>query len=88
MKVYGYRVGLDECEAILKKRYESDFACTGTDERLAIYHTNDVDDIEIRKFMSEKTGIQISAFYSERIDFIPRNENGKINYGELLKRKV
>jgi len=38
--------------------------------------------------MSEKTGIQISAFYSERIDFIPRNENGKINYGELLKRKV
>ena len=88
LKVYGYRVGLDECETILKNRYESDFACTGTDERLAIYHTNDVEDIEIRKFMSEKTGIQISAFYSERIDFIPRNENGKINYGELLKRKV
>lgn len=85
LKLFGYRVGLDECENLLKMNYNSEFACAGTDNQLVVYHTADISDKDIKLFLSKKTGIQISAFASEKIDAIPRNENGKIKYAELHK---
>ena len=41
LKIFGNRVGLDECEQILQKVYaetDSEFACVGTDDHLRVYH--------------------------------------------------
>lgn len=83
LKLYGYRVGLDECERLIKEKYNIECACTGNDEQMKIYVTVSGKEQEIRKFIAEKTKIQINAFAVYYIDAIPRNDVGKVLYKEL-----
>lgn len=84
LKLYGNRVNLDEAEALLKARYtESDCACTGNDDKMYLFITDEHIKEEVKKYMSEKTGLNQSAFHVTVIDQIPKNEAGKTLYSRL-----
>ncbi len=84
LKIFGNRVNLDECERMLKTEFsQAECACGGVDDKLCIYHTKGIDGKEMERFLSEKTGLHPSAFTSMLVEFIPKNEAGKVLYKEL-----
>ena len=84
LKLFGNRVNLDEVEQMLKgKGY--DCACTGQDDMLKVFVTSSDDNKQIKKFISNVTGINQAGFKVERINEIPRNDVGKTLYSDLNK---
>lgn len=82
-KIFGYRIGLDELEKILKDQFSLSFACTGDDHNVFIYIDQPVNAREVAGFLSEKLGLLISVFKVMHVSRIPRNSYGKILYKEL-----
>lgn len=83
VKIWGNRCNLDSIEQLLKPICP-DCACTGDDEKIQVYITDkSLSNESIRKFLSEKTHLNISAFVILYIDCIPRSLSGKILYNEL-----
>ena len=86
LKIYGNRVNLDETEQILKTRFEDyDFACAGKDDQLYVFVTSDIEQEQaaVKKYLSEKTGLNHKAFTIQFIEKIPKNEAGKTLYAKL-----
>lgn len=83
LKMYGYRVGLDECERLVRSQFHTECACVGTDARMKIYITRAECAGDVRKYLAQKLGLHISLFEVHAIQEIPKNEVGKIRYGEL-----
>ena len=84
LKIFGNRVNLDDLERMLRVAFPTaDFACGGVDDALWVYVVNGAEDKVYKEFLSEKTGLNQSAFHIKRLDAIPRNESGKIKYNEL-----
>lgn len=82
IKLFGNRVNLDETERLLKNLMP-DCACTGTDDKMVIYITEQNRIDEVKKYISTKTGINHSAFMVKHIDMIPKNTSGKTIYSKL-----
>ena len=82
IKLFGNRVNLDEAERLLKNT-TPDCACTGKDDLLTIYITDPDRKGEIRRYLSNKTGINSRAFRVRVIDEIPKNSSGKTIYSKL-----
>lgn len=85
LKLWGYRVGLDECENIIKAAFDGECACVGDDRCMRIYVTTEQDMDGIRRYIADKTGINSSAFQVLYIEALPRNEAGKVLYKKLEK---
>ncbi|WP_022765830.1 AMP-binding protein [Butyrivibrio sp. XPD2006] len=85
LKLNGHRVGLDECEQIIKGAFDVDCACTGTDKKLMCYVDEDSSIEEIRRHLSEVTGLNYMYFEVRCLDKIPRSSTGKILYSSLNK---
>ena len=84
LKVFGVRIGLDECEQILRKRYpDSDFACAGEDDLIRIYTSDREAALSSPEYLAEALNINFRAAEAVYIDEIPRNDSGKIKYSEL-----
>lgn len=83
LKMLGYRVSLDQCESLIRDRFDIDCACGGNDSRMQIYITRPELSEEVKKFISEKTGIYSSMFAVSPVCRIPRNQTGKILYRQL-----
>ena len=83
LKLFGMRVGLDECEQIIKGKFPIECACVGTDEKMVIYLTNEQYSQQVKDLLIEKTKLIASIFDVRTIDKIPRNEAGKILYNKL-----
>jgi long-chain acyl-CoA synthetase len=83
LKLYGYRIGLDECENMIKEAFDIECACVGNDECMDIFITERKQTNKIKDYISERLGINSSAFRVQYIDKIPRNEAGKILYNKL-----
>lgn len=83
LKLYGMRVGLDECEQIVKSRFSIECACVGTDVRMIVYITNSSLAEQVKGELVEKTGIVASAFEVRVIPEIPRSDVGKVLYNQL-----
>lgn len=83
LKLFGLRVSLDQCEKIIKDSLSIECACTGNDQLMVIYITNDSQKEKVKKLISEKTGLIPKSFVVKIIDTIPRFESGKINYKSL-----
>ena len=83
LKLFGLRVSLDQSEKIIKDSLNIECACTGDDNKMLIYITQDSMNEEVRRLISEKTGLLSKAFEVIKINSIPRFESGKINYKEL-----
>jgi acyl-coenzyme A synthetase/AMP-(fatty) acid ligase len=80
LKLYGIRIGLDELEQLIFKEFGVENICTGTDERMKIYVTDETVVTQVASFVIEKTGLYHQAFEVLFIPSIPRNDVGKIIY--------
>lgn len=85
LKMFGLRVGLDECERLVQARFNVECACTGTDKLMLIYVTDESILKDIPGFLRDKTGIKITAFKAIYIDKIPRSSSNKVSYKDLPK---
>lgn len=86
LKLCGYRVGLDECENIIKTAFDTECACVGNDECMDIYVTSEQEHEEIKRYISNKININSNVFRIHYIEKLPRNEAGKILYSVLDNR--
>ena len=83
LKLLSYRVSLDECEHLIQEEFNIECACTGTDQIMNIYITDQKKKNEIVEFISRKTKIFRSLFNVSIVDNIPRNDSGKIIYKDI-----
>jgi acyl-coenzyme A synthetase/AMP-(fatty) acid ligase len=82
IKIFGNRISLDEVENILFNN-EISAVCSGVDDKLLIYTTQENGLNDIRLLISSKIGIHQSAISVIFIHEFPRNESGKILYSKL-----
>ena len=83
LKLYGMRVGLDECEQIIANECQTDCACVGTDERMIVYITDATKQAQVKQTLVEKTHIVATSFEIRLLSEIPKNEAGKKLYSKL-----
>ena len=83
VKIWGNRCNLDSIEQLLKPICP-DCACIGDDEKIQVYITDKkLSEESVREYLSEKTHLNISAFFIYTIDKIPRSSSGKVLYYTL-----
>lgn len=80
LKLYGTRVSLDEMEGLIKDAFNTECVCTGSDEKMDVYVTNESIIEDVVKFAVTKTGLFHKAFEVSYIKEIRRNEAGKVIY--------
>ncbi len=86
LKLFGLRVSLAQSEKIISENFTGiECACTGDDNQMLIYITQEDLKDEVKKLISEKTGLMAKSFDVRVIDEVPRFESGKINYKALGK---
>lgn len=83
LKLFGMRVGLDECEQIVQTDCGIECACVGTDEKMIVYITNADKQNEVKDTLVQKTHIVATSFQIRVISEIPKNEAGKKLYSKL-----
>ena len=83
LKLFGMRVGLDECEQIVQTECNIECACVGTDEKMLVYITNANKQNDVKETLVQKTHIVATSFQIRVIDEIPKNEAGKKLYSKL-----
>jgi acyl-coenzyme A synthetase/AMP-(fatty) acid ligase len=83
LKLFGMRVGLDECEQIVQTDCGIECACVGTDEKMIVYITNTDKQSEVKDVLVQKTHIVATSFEIRVIADIPKNEAGKKLYSKL-----
>ena len=83
LKLFGMRVGLDECEQIIQTECGIECACVGTDEKMLVYITNADKQNEVKETLVQKTHIVATSFQIRVINEIPKNEAGKKLYSKL-----
>lgn len=88
LKLWGYRVGLDECENIIKRAFDVECACVGNDQCMQVYVNSRQDMDAVRRYIADKTGINSSAFRVHYIESLPRNEAGKVLYSALESKNI
>lgn len=88
LKIYGSRVNLDETERILREQFpDTECACTGRDDQMVVYITDERRTEEIKKFLAGITKLNIKAFKTRYIQEIPKSNAGKILYSALQERE-
>lgn len=84
LKLFGMRVGLDECESIIKGKFpELECACVGTDEKMLVYLTNENYKTQVKDELVNRLKLVASSFEVRIISEIPKNEAGKTLYAKL-----
>lgn len=84
VKVWGNRCNLDAVEQICKT-VTMNCACTGVDDKITIYVTEEGHNAAILEKLTAKTGFNMRAFEIRVIPDIPKNESGKVQYAELAR---
>lgn len=87
LKLFGMRIGLDECEQIIKAKFPIECACVGTDDKMAVYITDEKLISSVKEELVEKTKLVATAFEIKVIPAIPKNEAGKTLYSKLQEIK-
>ena len=83
LKLFGMRVGLDECEQIIATECQIENVCVGTDEKMIVYITDAAKTQAVKNVLIEKTHIVATSFEIRIIPEIPKNEAGKILFSKL-----
>jgi len=84
LKIFGNRVNLDETERLIKAAFpDAECACGGMDDRLYLFAEDETLLTDMKAFLSERTGIHPSAFYTRALPVLPKNAAGKTLYKEL-----
>lgn len=84
LKMLGYRVSLDQTEHLIKSQFGIEVACTGSDDHMLIFLTDEAQKDPVLSFVSEKTGFYRTLFEVRVIPEIPKNDTGKIMYKNLV----
>ncbi|MBR4200092.1 MAG: o-succinylbenzoate--CoA ligase, partial [Oscillospiraceae bacterium] len=74
---------LDQTERLIREEFGIETACTGSDDHMLVFITEESKKDAVMNFISEKTGFYRSLFEVRVIDMIPKNETGKIMYKNL-----
>ena len=84
VKIFGFRVNLDEIEQIL---LDSGYncACTGSEDTINIFIESKYNIGELKNSITKYTGLNMNAFKVHNIEMFPRNQFGKIQYIKLEK---
>lgn len=83
VKVYGNRIGLDELEQLISKKFGK-VVCVGIDDHVTIYSENkNVSGNDLISYVSDKMKINSIAFSFRHIQSFPYSETGKIIYKNL-----
>ena len=82
VKIWGNRCNLDATEQIVKS-ITTNCACAGVDDKITVFVTEEGLSEQIIGLLSEKTGLNSRAFEVCVIDFIPKNDSGKVQYAAL-----
>lgn len=84
LKLFGMRVGLDECERIVKGKFSGlECACVGTDEKMLVYLTDERYKDQVKEELVSRLKLVASSFEVRIINEIPKNEAGKVLYAKL-----
>lgn len=84
LKLFGMRVGLDECERIVKGKFGNlECACVGTDDKMLVYLTDERFKTQVKDELVARLKLVASSFEVRIIDEIPKNEAGKTLYAKL-----
>lgn len=84
LKLFGMRVGLDECERIIKGKFQGlECACVGTDEKMLVYLTDETYKDQVKEELVARLKLVASSFEVRIIPEIPKNEAGKTLYAKL-----
>lgn len=84
LKIFGNRINLDETERMIKAKFNDlDCACAGIDDNMYIFITNEKKSNDVKKFISDKTGLNQVAFKLKIVNEVPKNESGKTLYIKL-----
>lgn len=85
LKLYGNRIGLDECEQILRSHISCENACTGSDEKMIIYITDVKESSKALSVLLDAIKVPANVIEIRIVDSLPKNEAGKILYPKLNK---
>lgn len=86
LKIYGNRVNLDEIDQMVKAQFtQTDFVSAGVDDHMNLFITDGSVAEAVKEFVVAKTGLNPAAFKTIVINEIPKNDSGKILFGELKK---
>ena len=84
LKLFGMRVGLDECERIVKGKFPGlECACVGTDEKMLVYLTDARFKEAVKEELVSRLKLVATSFEVRIIKEIPKNEAGKVLYAKL-----
>ena len=84
LKLFGMRVGLDECERIVKGKFQGqECACVGTDEKMLVYLTDEKLKEPVKEELVARLKLVATSFEVRIIKEIPKNEAGKTLYAKL-----
>ena len=87
LKLFGMRVGLDECERIVKSKFPGlECACVGTDEKMLVYLTDETYKEQVKEELVSRLKLVASSFEVRIIPEIPKNEAGKTLYAKLNEK--
>ncbi|WP_165157655.1 AMP-binding protein [Parabacteroides sp. ZJ-118] len=83
LKIFGNRVGLDECDRIVTTAVNCQCACTGNDNRLIIYLTDISKAVRAKAAIVEAVHLPANVIEVRIIEELPKNETGKILFSKL-----
>ena len=83
IKLYGNRIGLDECEILLKSKLTCDCACMGNDNEIIVYVTDFQQAKKATQTLMETVNLPANVITIRHIVTIPKNETGKTLYSKL-----
>lgn len=85
LKIFGNRIGLDECDQILKSVVTCECATTGNDDKIIVYLTDISQSENALQALLKAIKVPASVIEIRPIDVMPKNEAGKILYARLPK---
>ena len=87
LKLFGMRVGLDECEDIIRSKIPGlECACVGTDEKMLVYLTDGRYRQSVKDELVSRLKLVATSFEVRVVDEIPKNETGKVLYAKLTNK--
>ncbi len=83
LKIFGNRIGLDECDQIVKGAVCCECACTGNDSLLIVYITDNAEADKAKAALVEAVHLPANVIDVRYIEALPKNEAGKILFNKL-----
>ncbi len=87
LKLFGSRINLDEVDLLIWQKFPNlECVTTGTDDKMISYVTDSESVDEVREFVLRITHVNPVAVEVRHIEYIPKNNAGKILYKELEEK--